>query len=53
VSIDIEPEAGGGCVVTLTHEIEPEFAESAEATAFGWSKMLEYMAAALAQTQGV
>lgn len=35
VSIDIDPSADG-CVLTLTHELDPAWAEYAERTQAGW-----------------
>ncbi len=40
VIIDIVPDRGG-CELTLTHEIHPKWAEYADRTKAGWTKMLE------------
>jgi uncharacterized protein YndB with AHSA1/START domain len=40
VTIDVTP-AGSGCEVTLTHEIDPRWAEYVDRTRGGWTKILE------------
>jgi len=45
VIIDIRPLDDGGCELTLTHQV---WAEYAEQTRGGWTKILETLAAALA-----
>ena len=40
VTIDIRA-TGPGCDVTLTHELDPKWAEYASQTEAGWTKMLE------------
>lgn len=47
VSVEIAP-ADNGSKLTLTHELHPDWAEYAERTEAGWTKML----AALAKTLG-
>jgi uncharacterized protein YndB with AHSA1/START domain len=46
VSIDIVPE-GTGCELTLTHDMDPEWAEYAGRTGEGWSTMLGALGRAL------
>ena len=45
VVITIVPE-GSGCELTLTHEMDPKWAEYADRTQAGWSKMLDMLQAA-------
>lgn len=45
VVIEIVPE-GGGCELTLTHAMDPKWAEYAERTTAGWSKMLDMLVTA-------
>ena len=45
VSIDIVP-AGSGCVLTLTHEMDPKWAEFKDRTEAGWTMILGNLAAA-------
>lgn len=40
VSVEIAP-VEGGCELTLTHELDPEWADFVEKTKAGWAKMLE------------
>lgn len=47
VSIDIVPTTGG-CRLTLTHEMAPEWAEFVERSREGWTKMLGVLADLLA-----
>ena len=47
VTIDIVPH-GGGCELTLTHEIPPAWADYAERTKAGWTTMTNALASALA-----
>ncbi len=47
VSIDIEPSADG-CVLTLTHQLDPAWADYAERTEQGWSFITGKLAEALA-----
>jgi uncharacterized protein YndB with AHSA1/START domain len=44
VTIEIEPRAGGGCELTLTHETAPQWVEGADKA---WSDMLEGIARSL------
>jgi uncharacterized protein YndB with AHSA1/START domain len=46
VTIDIEPR-GSGCELTLTHEMDPRWADYAERTQAGWTTILGGFAAAL------
>lgn len=46
VTIEIRPD-GNGCVLTLTHRIDPAFADYAERTEQGWSKITGDLANAL------
>jgi len=46
VSIEIEP-SGGGCELTLTHQLHPQWAEYRDKMAASWTKMLDAMAEAL------
>jgi uncharacterized protein YndB with AHSA1/START domain len=46
VTIEIAASEGG-CELTLTHEIDPEWAEYADRTREGWSKILAAMETAL------
>lgn len=45
VTIEIEPD-GKGSKLTLTHEMDPKWAEWAEKVIGGWTKMLDAMAVA-------
>jgi uncharacterized protein YndB with AHSA1/START domain len=47
VRIEIAPR-GAGCELTLTHELPPKWADYAERTKGGWTKMLEALGAAVA-----
>jgi uncharacterized protein YndB with AHSA1/START domain len=44
VVIEIAPLAGGGCELTLTHEMAPQWAEFAPRSAAAWTKMTDAMA---------
>lgn len=46
VTIAITP-SGRGCELTLLHEMKPEFAEYADRTQTGWTKILDALAKAL------
>ena len=46
VAIDIKP-LDFGCELTLTHEMDPKWAEYAERTKTGWTKMIEALAEVL------
>lgn len=46
VTIDITPH-GAGCQLTLTHDMDPKWAEYATRTAAGWTKMLDALARVL------
>jgi uncharacterized protein YndB with AHSA1/START domain len=46
VTLDFEP-IDGGCEVTLTHEMAPQWAEYAERTKMGWTAILGAMGASL------
>ena len=48
VIIDIVPMATG-CELTLTHELHPDWADYAERTEQGWTRMLDALAALLGQ----
>lgn len=48
VALDIAPD-GDGCRVTLTHEMDPKWAEHAARTEHGWKTMLEGIEEALAK----
>lgn len=41
VTIDIAPRHGGGCTLTLCHDMDPAWAEWADRTRAGWSMMLD------------
>jgi len=43
VTIELVP-FGAGCELTLMHEMDPKWAEYADRTRAGWSKMLDVMA---------
>ena len=43
VTVDIVPR-DGGCELTLTHEMDPKWAEYASRTQAGWTKMLDALA---------
>jgi uncharacterized protein YndB with AHSA1/START domain len=47
VSVEIEP-AAGGCNLTLTHEMDPQWANFAEQARKGWTGILEGLARRLA-----
>ncbi len=47
VSIDIVP-AGSGCELTLTHTMDPKWAEFKDRTTAGWTMILGNLATALA-----
>lgn len=44
--------AGDGCDLTLTHEMDPKWADYAERTRMGWTKMLGDLADALEKRPG-
>lgn len=46
VTIDLAPD-GDGCLLTLTHQIHPDWADYAERTQQGWTKIVGDLAAAL------
>lgn len=46
VTIEIEAD-GDGCVLTLTHALHPDWAEYAERTQAGWTKIVGDLATAL------
>ena len=46
VSIDIAP-AGSGCELTLTHEMDPKWAEFKDRTQAGWTMILGNLAGAV------
>lgn len=46
VAIEIAPY-GAGCELTLTHDMDPKWAEYATRTAAGWTKMLDALARVL------
>lgn len=52
VTVEIAP-VGGGCEVTVTHEMDPKWAEYKGRTEKGWAGMLEGLAAALGRGAGV
>jgi uncharacterized protein YndB with AHSA1/START domain len=47
VAIDIVPEAGGGCVLTLTHEMDAKFTDIKRQVEAGWADMLDGVAVVL------
>lgn len=47
VTIEITPE-GEGCLLTLTHRLHPDWADYAERTRVGWTKIVGDLAATLA-----
>jgi uncharacterized protein YndB with AHSA1/START domain len=49
VTVDIAPQ-GAACELTLAHEMHPDWAEFVGRTEEAWQKMLEALAAALAET---
>ena len=48
VSIDIEP-MGQGCALTLTHEMDPEWAAYEQQTRKGWTMILDSLAQAIGE----
>ena len=46
VTIDIAPD-GPGCQLTLTHDMDAKWAQYAERTQSGWSRMLDVLATTL------
>lgn len=46
IVVEIAPD-GTGCELTLTHELHPDWAEYAERTEAGWTKMLGVLAEVL------
>jgi uncharacterized protein YndB with AHSA1/START domain len=48
VTVEIEPQ-GGGCELTLTHEMKPEFLEYSSKTEDGWMQIVEGLAASLGE----
>jgi uncharacterized protein YndB with AHSA1/START domain len=46
VAIDVTADEGG-CLVSLTHEMDPKWADYADRTRAGWTTMLEALARAL------
>jgi uncharacterized protein YndB with AHSA1/START domain len=48
VSIEIEPK-GDGCTLTLTHEMDPEWADYEAQTRKGWTMILDSLARALGE----
>jgi len=48
VTVEIAPREGG-CELTLTHELHPDWADYAERTEAGWKKMLDGLAAVLGE----
>jgi uncharacterized protein YndB with AHSA1/START domain len=47
VAIDIEPDAAGGCVLTLTHEMDAKFSDIRRGVEAGWADILDGAAVAL------
>jgi uncharacterized protein YndB with AHSA1/START domain len=47
VTIEFAPDAGG-CMLSLTHRLNPDWADYAERTQQGWTKILDDLAIALA-----
>lgn len=47
VRVDID----AGCELTLTHEMNPQYAEFADKTRQGWTRILESLARTLGETQ--
>jgi uncharacterized protein YndB with AHSA1/START domain len=52
VSIVIAPADGGGCVLTLTHEMDPQWAAYAAQTRKGWTMILGSLATLLENGHG-
>jgi uncharacterized protein YndB with AHSA1/START domain len=50
VTVEIAP-AGDGCVLTLTHEMDPQWADYAERARNGWTQILEGLARTLADAR--
>ena len=46
VTVEIEPK-GASCVLTLTHEMKPQFGEFTARTSDGWTQIVEGLAATL------
>lgn len=49
VQIDIVPLETGGCELTLTHEMKPEWAEYAARTQEGWTSIIDGLARVLGE----
>jgi uncharacterized protein YndB with AHSA1/START domain len=49
VAIDLTTGAGGGCDLSLTHEMDAKWAEHLERTQAGWTTMVETLDRALGQ----
>jgi uncharacterized protein YndB with AHSA1/START domain len=47
VAIDIVPEAGGGCVLTLTHEMDAKFTDIKRQAEAGWADIVDGVAVVL------
>lgn len=47
VTIDIVEENGGGCLLTLTHEMDPQWAAYEDRAREGWTMILEGLARTL------
>lgn len=52
VSIAIAPAGNGGCTLTLTHEMDPQWAEYEEQTRKGWTMILGSLAAVMEDGHG-
>jgi uncharacterized protein YndB with AHSA1/START domain len=47
VAIDIEPDSRGGCVLTLTHEMDAKYRDIKRQVEAGWADIVDGAAAAL------
>lgn len=52
VTIDITPEADGGCTLHLTTQMQPEWKDYADRARHGWSQILQRLDAALGEAAG-
>jgi uncharacterized protein YndB with AHSA1/START domain len=51
VAIDIVPDAGGGCVLTLTHEMDAKFRDIKRQVEAGWADIVDGVALVLDDTR--
>jgi len=49
VAIDVAPLEAGGCEVTLSHEMNPKWAQYADGAMKGWSEILDGLAEAIGE----